>query len=564
MKLPSKTWLRKAASFMMPTLRISKPSWKQNWKDIEKNRFRLLSRWLFITAVVAYPLHFFLIDLPLGKQPVELWVFYRFGLAGLSCAGIALSFHDKFCQSSYYRVPVLFAGIIFGVLQARTMIWHPETPYFYAFIIPCLTTVVLRMNILKSLGYLAYIHFLQLPIFLQSGLESHLILSASTMSLGTVLIFRSNMITDVSAFLSEQLKEEIQHKLNDALKITRQKEKALAESNQLLLRKNLVFQTLLESSTNLPHFRDVTELLEYALDQFEELFEGCGVMMVLSDQGTHRFGKAVYTNVTEDVHHFIVNNYRNLLEESFLEDLKIEVFERLEKKEFDYPTESLISLPMISSADKVVGTALFIGVEMEAEAVETISLFLAMVTSCAENLAMAKRLEHLAHTDNLTATYNRNYFEREIKRQISCNVDYPDLHFSVLLLDVNGLKAVNDYYGHKEGDNLIIKVANLLKTTCRRTDVVCRMGGDEFVVICPETKDASKLLGRIREKESKMKLHFLSSGGETIDLPVNVSVGLASTCEYKAEGILKIADELMYEDKRRFYQTSPGALRRSS
>ncbi|SMF68921.1 diguanylate cyclase (GGDEF) domain-containing protein [Pseudobacteriovorax antillogorgiicola] len=547
-------------SFLVPTLRISKPSWQANWLELEKKRFRNIARWLFISTAIGYVLHFVLIDLPLGKSPIEVWIAYRFGLTAFSLFGLALTFHEGFSSSRFYKVPVLVAGFLFSIMQAQAMVWHPATPYFYAFLLPCLTTVMARMDLLKSLGYLGLIHAVQVPTLLATGLETHLIVSAITMSLGAATVFRSNMISDVNAFLSEQLKDEIQHKLNDALKTTKHKEKALAESNRQLVRKNLVFQTLLESSTNLPHFQDVRELLEYAIDQFEELFQDCGVMMILSDQGTHRFGEAVYTNIAEDTQQLMANNYRKLLNDEFLNSLKLSVFN--DESGHHYPVESLISLPMISSADKVVGTALFIGVQMGPEAVETISLFLALVTSCAENLALTKRLEHLAHTDNLTSVYNRNYFEREIRRHIRTNTEYPDLHFSVLLVDVNGLKTVNDYYGHKEGDNLIVKVANLLKTTCRRTDVVCRLGGDEFVIICPETKDASKLLYRIRNRESSMRLHFHTEAGQEIEMPVSVSVGLASTCQFSPDGILRAADELMYEDKRKHYQLHQ--LKRSS
>ena len=182
MKVDKKRYLRKAKAFLAPTRKINKSRWKKNWDKREKARFRYISRWFFVTAAVAYVLHFLLIDLPIGKKPVELWAAYRLGLAALSIAGVALSFHEKFYKSNFFKAPVILGGILFSVLQARTMIWHPETPYFYAFIIPCLMTVMLRMNLLKSMIYLAYIHILQVPTFLQAGLETHLIVSASMLS----------------------------------------------------------------------------------------------------------------------------------------------------------------------------------------------------------------------------------------------------------------------------------------------------------------------------------------------------------------------------------------------
>ena len=79
----------------------------------------------------------------------------------------------------------------------------------------------------------------------------------------------------------------------------------------------------------------------------------------------------------------------------------------------------MIALPMISSADKIVGTAVMIGVSPDQQSFETLALFLALVASCAENLALTKKLEYLAHIDKLTSTFNRNYFERELKSATS-------------------------------------------------------------------------------------------------------------------------------------------------
>ncbi|NRA63900.1 MAG: GGDEF domain-containing protein [Pseudobacteriovorax sp.] len=551
MNPPVSRWLRRFMSFLVPTRKLANPLWKDSWESMEKKRFRSLSRLFFVTSAAAYILHFFFIDYRLGKTPIELWAAYRFGLATVALIGFSLSFNRRFVASKYYKLPVAVAGVLFSWLQAETMLWYAGIPYFYAFIIPCLTAVVLRLNLISSLGYLTSIHMIQLSSFMAADVPAHLLLSASVMSYTAVIVFRANMFADVNAFVLEQMKDEMQLRLNKALNETRKKEKAVAIANEGLMRKNAIFHTLLESATNLPHFQELRDLLEYAAKEFEDLFQGCGILLVISDQSTQLLQEAIAINVEAGVKKKIVSNYHRLLDRDYLIELRSDLFGDDKPQ---YPCDNVISLPMVSSADKIVGTAVMIGVSQGQETLETLSLFLALVTSCAENLALTKRLEYLAHTDHLTSTFNRNFFERELKRHIRTNQEFPDLHFSLLLIDVNGLKHVNDYYGHKEGDNLIVKVAGLLKSTCRKTDVVCRLGGDEFVILCPETKNATCLTDRLKRREEDLYMVCHTMEGKKIELPVRFSIGQATTLQHPADSILKYADEKMYENKREYYE----------
>lgn len=550
MNPPANRWPRKALSFLIPTTKLNNPTWKEIWTSLEKKRFRHLARLFFLLSTFAYVLHFFFIDMRLGKTPLELWASYRFGLAGFALLGFLLTLNRRFCFSGYYKLPMILAGYLFSYMQVKTMVWSHEIPYFYAFIIPCLTAVILRLNLVSSVLYILSIHILQFPNFMEAGIETHLLLSATTVSVMTVIVFRANMLGDVNAFMSEQMKDEMQIKLNAALNETKKKEKALAQTNQLLLRKTQIFKTLLESSTNLLHFQDVRDLLSYAAKEFESLFKGCGILLIVSDQETQLLGEAVAINVNSQIKQQIVNNYSKILDKDYLSELRYQLF--IEER-VQYPHETVMAIPMTSSADKNVGTAVMIGVGPEQQSAETIALFLALITSCAENLSLTKKLEYLAHTDKLTTTYNRNYFERELKRYVRTNHEFPELHFTLLLIDVNGLKQVNDFYGHKEGDNLIVKVAGVLKGTCRKTDLVFRLGGDEFVILCPETKDANRLIERLRRRERNLRIHFQTASGHQVEIPVTMSIGIASSAQHAPDTVLRVADEMMYEDKRQFY-----------
>jgi PAS domain S-box-containing protein len=90
---------------------------------------------------------------------------------------------------------------------------------------------------------------------------------------------------------------------------------------------------------------------------------------------------------------------------------------------------------------------------------------------------------YLSYKDVLTGLYNRTYFEKEIKHLENLN----EIPLSVIMGDVNGLKVINDGFGHIEGDNLLKQIANILSNSCRKDDIICRIGGDEFCVLLPKT-----------------------------------------------------------------------------
>ena len=104
-----------------------------------------------------------------------------------------------------------------------------------------------------------------------------------------------------------------------------------------------------------------------------------------------------------------------------------------------------------------------------------------------ENVTNTKKLEYISTHDTLTDIYNREYFDTTLNATISSSNRYQN-QFSLIMLDIDFFKRINDTYGHYEGDKVLIKIASILKNNIRQDDILARWGGEEFVILVPHTK----------------------------------------------------------------------------
>lgn len=159
-----------------------------------------------------------------------------------------------------------------------------------------------------------------------------------------------------------------------------------------------------------------------------------------------------------------------------------------------------------------------------------------------------QRAEEAALTDSLTGLYNRRYaMDRLAREWVASERNHRPL--SILLLDIDHFKTVNDNHGHNIGDLALKRLAEMLGEHSRRPDIACRIGGEEFFILAPETA----LPGALRQAERlREAFESKSINVEGIDLHLTISLGVAQKCAGMAspEELLKIADEALYQAKR--------------
>lgn len=156
-------------------------------------------------------------------------------------------------------------------------------------------------------------------------------------------------------------------------------------------------------------------------------------------------------------------------------------------------------------------------------------------------------LDRLAHTDTLTGLHNRRYMEQELARHVELYKRYRH-SFALLMLDLDSLKLINDTFGHGAGDEAIKHLAVAMRANIRDTDIPCRYGGDEFIILMPEAdRGAIDSAGRrIAESISRDRLRL---GGGMVSLEVSYGAALCPADGTTRESLLKIADSNLYAAK---------------
>lgn len=153
------------------------------------------------------------------------------------------------------------------------------------------------------------------------------------------------------------------------------------------------------------------------------------------------------------------------------------------------------------------------------------------------------RVYRFSITDPLTNLYNRRYLHHFLTRIMENNMISP-ISYSLLLMDLDNFKQVNDLYGHPEGDFVLKEFARVLETASRKNDIVIRFGGDEFLLLLMDTNEEGITLVENRIKDL---FHPICLKYPTI--PLSVSFGKATCSSETADEVIKLADDVLYNNK---------------
>ena len=208
---------------------------------------------------------------------------------------------------------------------------------------------------------------------------------------------------------------------------------------------------------------------------------------------------------------------------------------------------SVVDLPL-NVTDRTIGSLILASRQPNAYSRRQIKLLEKVALQIAapvENAHLYTRLEQKSRIDELTGLFNRRHFEERLKEEVSRHSRYGDA-FSIFMLDLDNFKAYNDTYGHPAGDTLLSQMGKIVKGSVRNVDQAFRYGGDEFVIILPQTtrEDAYVVAERVRVQIAKTM--------EKQAIAVTSSIGLAN---YPADGVvadelIDVADNALYHAKR--------------
>ena len=179
-----------------------------------------------------------------------------------------------------------------------------------------------------------------------------------------------------------------------------------------------------------------------------------------------------------------------------------------------------------------------------------VRILLEPVAGVLDNALQLKRAEALSVTDDLTHLYNSRYLNQVLRRETK-RASRSGRPLSLLFMDLDGFKSINDRHGHLCGSRALVEAAAVIKASARETDVVARFGGDEFAVVLPDTGGEGAYAVGERVRERIAEHHFLESEGLNIRLTVSVGVSTLPDVASSAEELVQAADAAMYRVKDR-------------
>ena len=276
--------------------------------------------------------------------------------------------------------------------------------------------------------------------------------------------------------------------------------------------------------------------------------EGAGELVVRGFKGLEKEKKGLRMKIGQLVAGWVAQEGQVML----VRDIETDPRMRLQLRDPQYKTKSFISLPLkadhqvlgvINVTDKLAEMEVFTDVDLR-----YLSLLAHQTVTQIANIRLCEKLSSLAVTDALTGIFNHRFFQEGLNVEILRAQRYKH-NLSLIIFDIDGFKSYNDRYGHLEGDRVLKNVAQEIRKNVRQVDIICRYGGDEFVVILPSTHAKGAKFVAEKVRNSVATLDLLNVESHKV-IRVTLSGGVAEFKEgMKKEQLLNLADRALYSAK---------------
>ena len=325
---------------------------------------------------------------------------------------------------------------------------------------------------------------------------------------------------------------------------------------------NIILNDLLMKSVFSNEFRNLSDFLNYERILVEKLFSLlssfveytiAGIFFASPDEFAENIlyidtlGRNFSKNLLSDVQY---DFFRKMEELKPFKDNKFEVVRILTGQEADYKFADLgskIIIPLVFDRKPIGGICFYSRQDNDYSSFRYFDLMISELLAIFKMKYQYTEKEFMSVLDGLTGLYNRRQFEIGLEQEFNRTKRHPS-DFSLAILDIDFFKKVNDTYGHQYGDYVLKTVSDLMKSSFRKTDLLYRYGGEELIMIMPETNIEGAVIPVQRLRRAVEEYDFNYNG-----VPSKVTVSIGLTMNYQnfksAPDLLKSADEALYKAK---------------
>jgi len=320
-------------------------------------------------------------------------------------------------------------------------------------------------------------------------------------------------------------------------------------------------KTLVDIGKALSPQLSLDEIYQVTMEKVSQLLKPSSWSLMIVDETTHelRFDIAVSSvadklktlkiPMDEGISGYVASHGEALLVPDVSKD---ERFSKKIDEEVGFETSSIICVPL-KTQNKVIGVVQLVNVlgqrPFTVDDLTILSTVADFTAIAIENSRLVDQVKELTIIDDLTGVYNARHFQKVLDYEVerACR---QRTELSLVFIDLDHFKTVNDTYGHETGNVLLRGLAQTIKTNKRLVDHVARYGGDEFVVLLPDTGNAGAL-GMINNLRDKIRnADFRSETGEKIDVTISVGIATYPTNAPDKKTLLVRADKAMYAVKQ--------------